>query len=96
MDQLERLYSNNVGIGARQLYVKALKEGIPVSKRVVDDLIARKGESQLFQQRKPSDGESAPRDETEARTDFVTPPQDRRPHSHLLPIFVCLSCCQVF
>ena len=49
MDALERLYSNNVGIGARQLFTKALKENIPVSRRVVDDFIARKGESQLYQ-----------------------------------------------
>ena len=44
MDQLQRLYDNNPGIGAKQLYTKALKEGLQVNKRVVDDLIAQKQE----------------------------------------------------
>jgi hypothetical protein len=71
MDALERLYSNNVGIGARQLFTKALKENIPVSRRVVDDFIARKGENQIFQQRRPSDGVTAPKDETEFQMDLI-------------------------
>jgi len=77
---LERLYSNNVGIGARQLFTKALKENIPVSRRVVDDFIARKGENQIFQQRRPSDGVTAPKDETEFQMDLIdyrTSPSER-------------------
>ena len=71
MDQLQRLYDNNPGIGAKQLYTKALKEGLQVNKRVVDDLIARKGEAQIFQQHKPSDGETAPIDETVGMMDLL-------------------------
>ena len=71
MDQLRRLYDNSPGIGAKQLYIKALKEGLQVNKRVVDDFIARKGEAQIFQRRKVSDGATAPRDESEAMMDLI-------------------------
>jgi hypothetical protein len=71
MDQLQRLYNNNPGIGAIQLYTKALKEGLQVNKRVVDDLIARKGEAQIFQQRKPSQGTTAPMDESIGMMDLI-------------------------
>ena len=71
MDQLRRLYDNSPGIGAKQLYIKALKEGLQVNKRVVDDFIARKGEAQIFQQRKVSDGETAARDQSEAMMDLI-------------------------
>ena len=71
MDQLQRLYDENVGITAKQLYTKALKEGLQVNRAVVQDFVKRKGGQQIFQQRKPSQGETAPRDEGEAQMDLV-------------------------
>ena len=71
MDQLQRLYDANPGIGAKALHTKALKEGIPVNRAVVQDFVARKGDQQIFQQRKPSEGETAPRDDSEAQMDLI-------------------------
>ena len=71
MDQLQRLYDANPGIGAKALHTKALKEGIPVNRAVVQDFVARKGDQQIFQQRKPSEGETAPRDDSEAMMDLI-------------------------
>jgi len=71
MDQLQRLYDENPGIGAKALFTKALKNNISVSRAVVQDFVARKGDQQIFQQRKPSDGETAPRDDKEAQMDLI-------------------------
>ena len=71
MDQLQRLYGANPRIGAKALHTKALKEGIPVNRAVVQDFVARKGDQQIFQQRKPSEGETAPRDDSEAQMDLI-------------------------
>ena len=71
MDQLQRLYDENVGITAKQLYTKALKEGLQVNRAVVQDFVKRRGDQQIFQQRKPSQGETAPRDEGEAQMDLI-------------------------
>ena len=71
MDQLQRLYDENVGITAKQLYTKALKEGLQVNRAVVQDFVKRRGDQQIFQQRKPSQGETAPRDEGEAQLDLI-------------------------
>ena len=70
MDQLQRLYDENPGIGAKALFTKALKQNIPVNRAVVQDFVARKGDQQIFQQRKPSDGTTAPRGD-EAQTDLI-------------------------
>ena len=71
MDQLQRLYDENPGIGAKALFTKALKQNIPVNRAVVQDFVARKGDQQIFQQRKPSEGETAPRDDSEAMMDLI-------------------------
>ena len=71
MDRLQRLYDENPGIGAKALFTKALKQNIPVNRAVVQDFVARKGDQQIFQQRKPSDGETAPRDDKEAQMDLI-------------------------
>ena len=71
MDQLQRLYDENPGIGAKALFTKALKQNIPVNRAVVQDFVARKGDQQIFQQRKPSDGTTAPRDDKEAQMDLI-------------------------
>ena len=71
MDQLQRLYDENPGIGAKALFTKALKQNIPVNRAVVQDFVARKGDQQIFQQRKTSDGETAPRDDKEAQMDLI-------------------------
>ena len=71
MDQLQRLYNENVGITAKQLYTKALKEGLQVNRAVVQDFVKRRGDQQIFQQRKPRQGETAPRDEGEAQMDLI-------------------------
>jgi hypothetical protein len=71
MDQLQRLYDENIGITAKQLYTKALKEGLQVNRAVVQDFVKRKGDQQIFQQRKPSQGETGPRDEGEAQMDLI-------------------------
>ena len=44
MDQLQRLYDENVGITAKQLYTKALKEGLQVNRAVVQDFVKRRGD----------------------------------------------------
>ena len=48
MDQLQRLYDQNPGIGANQLYTKSLKEGLAVNRRVVEDFIRRQGDRDLL------------------------------------------------
>ena len=52
MDRLERLYSENPGITAKQLYTKSLKQGLEVNKKTVTDFINRQGDKQVFAQRK--------------------------------------------
>ena len=53
------------------MFTKALKQNIPVNRAVVQDFVARKGDQQIFQQRKPSEGETAPRDDSEAMMDLI-------------------------
>ena len=64
MEALQTLYDNNPGITSRQLFIKAVKEGIGVSRANVENFVKSRGEQQVFQQRKASQGETAPRDET--------------------------------
>ena len=71
MDQLQRLYDVNPGIGASALHTKALKEGMTVNRAVVQDFIARKGDQQIFKPRNRSEGETAPRDDQEAQMDLI-------------------------
>ena len=71
MEQLQRIYDENPGIGAKALFTKALKENIPVNRAVVQDFVARKGDQQIFHQRKTSDGETGPRDDKEAQMDLI-------------------------
>ena len=48
MEQLQRLYDENPGIGAKALFTKALKQNIPVNRAVVQDFVARKGINRFF------------------------------------------------
>ena len=65
------MYDQNPGIGSKQLYIKALKDGLDVNKRVVEDFHKRQGDKQVFQQRKTPNGETAPKDESEAQVDLI-------------------------
>ena len=67
MERLQRLYDENPGITAKQLYTKSLKQGLEVNKKTVTDFINRQGDKQVFAQRKTPGGETAPRDEKEAQ-----------------------------
>ena len=71
MERLQRLYDENPGITAKQLYTKSLKQGLEVNKKTVTDFINRQGDKQVFAQRKTPGGETAPRDEKEAQMDLI-------------------------
>ena len=71
MEALQTLYDNNPGITSRQLFIKAVKEGIGVSRANVESFVRSRGEQQVFQQRKPSQGETAPREENEFQMDMI-------------------------
>ena len=68
---MERIYIDNPGITAKQLYIKALQGGIDTNRKAVNDFLSKKGENQIYQQRKPSDGETAPKDDNEFQMDLI-------------------------
>ena len=71
MEALQTLYENNPGITSRQLYIKAVKEGVGVTKANVENFVKSRGEQQVFQQRKASQGETAPTDENQFQMDLI-------------------------
>ena len=41
---MERIYNDNPGITAKQLYSKALREGVVTSRKTVNGFLSKKGE----------------------------------------------------
>ncbi len=63
MERLASLSERLGGPGYKALYVSAMKEGIAVSRRQVQDFVARQSETQIFKQAPASKGKTAVRDE---------------------------------
>ncbi len=66
MERLENLSARLGTPTAKQLYVSAMREGIAVSRRQVNDWVARQETAQLFRAPPASKGKTATRDEKDS------------------------------
>ena len=66
MERLASLSQKLGGPGSKALWIAALREGIEVSRRQVQDFVAAQSETQIFKQAPGSKGKTAVRDEKDS------------------------------